>query len=114
MKMSVVLLVLTSLASVAAVSLGGLLAYEAILLGPLATPDRIADYRFGSEAMVGHGGAAYKSRVNYVLLTAIPALILLVSAAIGAVGSMRGKKNLCLVALLGTAVGSVFAMRAGG
>lgn len=102
------------LTSVAALALGGLLAYEALLLGPFGTPERIAAYRFGSEAMVGHGGIAYQSRTNYILLTATPALLLLVSAAMGGIGSIRGKRYLCLVSLLCTAVGLAFAMCGGG
>lgn len=61
--------------------LGGiLLGSEALRLGPFATPERIAEYRLGSEAMVGHGGDAYRTPGQYVALTAIPSLLLLLCA----------------------------------
>lgn len=39
---------------------------EAVYIGLLASPDVVAEYHFGSEAMVGHGGSAYRSRQSYL------------------------------------------------
>ena len=114
MKAPMLLRVFTVLASVGALVLGGLFAYEALLLGPLATPERVAEYRFGSGAMVGNGGIAYKSRASYLLFTAAPALLLFASAGIGVVGSIRSKKYFCLVSLLCIAIGFAFFMWGGG
>lgn len=44
-----------------AILLGG----EAVHIGLLAGPGAVAEYRFGSESMVGHGGWAYRSRLTY-------------------------------------------------
>ena len=100
MKAHWALRVLTLVVSVLALLVGGLLAYEAILLGPLATPERIAAYHLGSEAMIGHGGIHYASRERYVLFAAIPALLLLASAATGIAGCVRASKALCSSSLL--------------
>jgi hypothetical protein len=94
--------------SVPAVLIGAVLSYEAILLGPLATPERIAAYRFGSESMIAHGGIAYASRVGYVLLTSVPALALVTSSATGIVVALRANRalscNSLLCAIIATAV----------
>jgi hypothetical protein len=43
-----------------------LLAAEAVYVGFIATPMVVAEYHFGSESMVGHGGWAYQSRYAYL------------------------------------------------
>ncbi len=65
-----------------ALLVGILLGFEALRLGPFATAERIGEYRFGSEAMVGNGGVAYRSRAHYVTLTAIPSILLLMCAGL--------------------------------
>ena len=61
----------------AALLLGVLFGAEAVLLGPLATPERVSEYRFGTEAMVGHGGIAYASRTYYVAFSAVQSALFL-------------------------------------
>ena len=107
MKAHWALRVLAFVVSVAALLVGSLLAHEATLLGPLATPERIATYRFGSEGMIAHGGVAYSSRANYVLLATIPALLLLTSSGVGMVGTLRANKVLCSLSLLCAIIAAV-------
>jgi hypothetical protein len=40
---------------------------EAVYIGLLASPATVAEYHFGSESMVGHGGWAYRSRLTYLV-----------------------------------------------
>jgi len=53
-----------------ALLIGGMFAAESARMA-LASPETVSDYHFGSEAMVGHGGWAYRSRSTYVLSCAI-------------------------------------------
>ena len=53
-----------------ALLIGGALLSESIRIA-LASPETIAEYHFGSEAMVGHGGWSYRSRLAYVGSSAI-------------------------------------------
>jgi len=53
-----------------ALLIGGMFAAESARIA-FASPETIAEYHFGSEAMVGHGGWAYRSRAAYVLSCAI-------------------------------------------
>ena len=53
-----------------ALLIGGMFAEEAARMS-FASPEAIAEYHFGSEAMVGHGGWAYRSRAEYVLSCAV-------------------------------------------
>ena len=81
--------------------LGALLfGVEALLLGPFATPERIAEYHFGSEAMVGHGGEAYRSRTHYVALTGIPALLFLACVGSSWAFARTGRKLYSAVAVV--------------
>jgi hypothetical protein len=43
-----------------------LVGVEAVYVGLIASSDVVAEYHFGSEAMVGHGGWAYRSRLDYL------------------------------------------------
>ena len=92
--------ILVSLVAACALLLAVLLLSEAIMLGPFATPDRVAEYRFGSEAMSDNGGAAYASQSRYVLFTAIPGLLFLVASGLGALGVLRKDKRKCLASLV--------------
>ena len=92
--------ILVSLVAACALLLAVLLLSEAIMLGPFATPDRVAEYRFGSEAMVDKGGAAYASRNRYVLFTATSGLLLLLTSGLGAMGVLRKDKRICLASLV--------------
>ena len=62
--------------------------HEWWLIGVAADPDTIAKYRFGSEAMVGHGGAKYASAVRYSYTQLICGLVSLCAAA-AAIFSVR-------------------------
>lgn len=73
---------------------------ESIMLGPFATPERVAEYRFGSEAMIDKGSATYASQNRYVLFTAIQGLLLFVAFGLGAMGVLRKDKRICLASLL--------------
>ncbi len=52
-----------------ALLLGGMLLSESIRIA-VASPDAVAAYHFGSEAMVGHGGWRYRSRWAYAASSA--------------------------------------------
>jgi hypothetical protein len=45
--------------------LAAFLLYERVRFGVLADLDATADYRFGSDAMIGHGGAKYETAEQY-------------------------------------------------
>lgn len=48
-----------------ALLLFGFLLWEWLSIGIIAMPEKIAEYHFGSEAMVGEGGATYESTSAY-------------------------------------------------
>ena len=73
---------------------GGLmLCVEALRLGPLATPDLVASYHFGSESMVGKGGWPYLSQSAYVVSSGLEGAALLVSALALAVALGRRRAS---------------------
>lgn len=55
-----------TLALVAVVLAASVIVGESLWVGFLASQEQVADYRFGSESMVGHGGWAYERKANYV------------------------------------------------
>jgi len=61
--------------------IGGMFAAESARIA-LASPETIAEYHFGSEAMVDHGGWAYRSRSAYVLSCAISGVPLIALAGL--------------------------------
>ena len=70
---------------------GLLLCVEALRLGPLATPELVASYHFGSESMVGEGGWPYLSQSMYVVSSGLEGAALLVCAL--ALGVALGRRR---------------------
>lgn len=56
---------LLAVSALGAVLLAVLIGGEAIHIGALAGPEKAADYHFGTESMVSHGGWAYESRGSF-------------------------------------------------
>ena len=71
-------------------------AFEAIYLGLLASEEFIENYHFGSEAMLFHGGWAYRSVRAYVGSLAVNALLL--CFAIAAFGAAARRHSVKLLA----------------
>ncbi len=100
-----------SLVALGALLLASVSFQEWWLVGVVADPSTIEEYRFGTESMVGHGGAKYSSAVRYSytqLTCGIVSLLAVVAAVFAAcVRSPRwlmGSVAAPIAALLGTAL----------
>jgi hypothetical protein len=60
------LAVMIAFVAVMVAAVGALIAGEAAWVGLLASEAQVAEYRFGSEAMIGPGGWVYESQASYV------------------------------------------------
>ena len=80
------------------------LLWEWLSIGVLAMPEKIAEYHFGSEAMVGEGGPTYKSATTYAqsaLSGALfPVLPLIILFALATVKNNAFSRALAWVSLL--------------
>jgi hypothetical protein len=86
---------------------GALLAHEALSLGPLATPELIGSYHFGSEAMVGNGGQKYRTRELYVASTFLAGVLLLACPALAVLAAIRSSRPLALSSMASALLGFV-------
>jgi hypothetical protein len=74
-------LLLGAAAAVAAF-VGALFIGEALWVGVFASDAQVAEYRFGSEPMVGYGGPAYESASRYVLTGFFLGMVLVAGAVV--------------------------------
>jgi hypothetical protein len=81
--------ILSAALCAAAFTLGLLVAVESLNVA-FAAPGAVAEYHFGSESMVAHGGWHYRSRVAYVGSGLAEAVLLLTSATLLFVAARRG------------------------
>jgi hypothetical protein len=84
-------LVTVSLGTAAAVAIciAALFIGEALWLGVFASEAQVAEYRFGSEPMVGYGGSAYESLTSYVVSGLFRGMVLLALAFAFSFGAVR-------------------------
>lgn len=80
--------------------------WEALNIGLLASQADVDAYHFGSEAMVGHGGWRYESKIAYVASAVVESLLLLVSVVLLVWAAWRYsmKTALAAIAALATAI----------
>jgi hypothetical protein len=74
-------------------SVAVLLISEALWVGVFASDAQVAEYRFGSEPMVGYGGPAYESASRYVMSGLWQGVVLLVVAITLSLGAFRSKRR---------------------